>query len=258
MDGDTKADLLKWYKKESPDAIQIEDDDGSFYPKKISVPAIAYIPPAEPHVLITDWYENPQDWYDIHQLIEEFADQSFVAYYNGLYFASYTLSTSCLELTLKYEILRNGILDPSELEKSYFTFAKAIDYVDKLCLSRYKDRLIIANQLRNGIFHYNPKKLRPSLISVRNELYSLSTERKSQPAIIGSMDGSPIDDFDENDSLPDLSYLMNNTEWSKIALFTYKLMYAITKKLYGKTNLVKYLKEGQEDYRIRKNSHNSV
>jgi hypothetical protein len=255
MDGDTKADLLKWYEKESPDAIQIEDDDGSSYPKKISVPAIAYIPPAEPHVLITDLYENPQDWYDIHQLIEEFADQSFAAYYNGLYFASYTLSTSCLELTLKYEILRNGILDPSELEKSYFTFAKAIDYIDKLGLSKYKERLEIVNQLRSGIFHYNPRKLRRSLISVRKELYSLSTAKKSLPAIIGSLDGSSIDDFDENDSLPNLSYLMNNKEWSKTAFFTYKLMHDITKKLYGRANVVKYLKEGQEDYRKRKNMH---
>jgi hypothetical protein len=255
MVGDTKADLLKGYKKDSPDTTQIEDDDGSFYPKQIPVPSIECVPPAEPHVLITDLYENPQDWYYIHQLIEEYADQAFAAYYNGLYFASFTLSTGCLELTLKYEILRNKILEPSELEKSYFTFSKAINYAGELNLSRYKKRLLLANNLRNGIFHYNPKKLRPSLLAIRNELYSSSSERKSLPAIIGSFNGSPIDDFDKCDFSPGLSYLMENIEWSKIAFFTYKLMYAITKKLYGRDNIIKYLKESHEDYRKRKNLH---
>jgi len=255
MDGDSKADLLTWYKRQSPDTTHTEDDDGTYYPKKIPPPAMAYIPPAEPHVFITDWYENPQDWYDIHQLIEEFADQSFASYYNGLYFASFTLSTSCLELTLKYELLRNGIIDPSKLEESNFTFSKAIDYVDKLDLSRYKNRLITTNAIRNGMFHYNPKKLRPSIMSIRQEIYSQSSAKKSLPCIIGSLDGSPIDDFDESVFSPNLSYLMQNTEWSKIAFFTYKLMYNITKKLYGKTNIIKYIKEGREDYHRRKNSH---
>ena len=104
------------------------------------------------------------------------------------------------------------------------------------------------------MFHYNPKKLRPSLISIREELYSLSAERKSLPSIIGSMDGSPTDNLDNRDFLPDLSYLMENTEWSKIAFFTYKLMYDITKNLYGKSNVIKYVKEGLDDYHRKKNS----
>jgi hypothetical protein len=252
MDGDTKADLLKWYENKSPDAIQIEDDDGSFYPKKISVPAIAYIPPAEPHVFITDLYENPQDWYDIHQLIEEFTNQSFVSYYNGLYFASFTISTSCLELVLKYELLRKGILDPSTLDNGKFGLHEAINQIDKLDLGRYKKRLTITKEVRNGMFHYNPKKLRSSLISIREELYLYSTEKNSLPAIIGSADGTSLDDIDESDLLPNLSYLMNNTEWSKIAFFTYKLTYDITKKLYGKSNVMKYIKEAQDDYHQRK------
>lgn len=51
MDGDTKDDLLIWYKEKSPDAIGIEDDDGTFYPKEIRVLAIVYVPPAESHIL---------------------------------------------------------------------------------------------------------------------------------------------------------------------------------------------------------------
>lgn len=255
MAGSAKDYLIGGYKSESPDAIQQEDDDGTYYPKKIPIPAIAYIPPAEPHVFITDLYENPQDWYDIHQLIKEFANQSFVSYYTGLYFASFTLSTSCLELILKYELLRNGILESSELEKGKFGLSEAIDRIDKLDLGRYKERLIITKELRNGMFHYNPKKLRPSLISIRKKLYSYSTEKKSLPAIIGSLDGTPIDDFDESDFLPSLSYLMENTEWSKIAFFTYKLMYDITKKLYGKSNIIKYIKEAHDDYHQRKKLH---
>lgn len=185
-------------------------------------------------------------------MIEEFANQSFVSYYNGQYFASFTLSTSCLELVLKYELLRKGILDPSTLDKGKFGLHEAINQIDKLDLGRYKERLTITKEVRNGMFHYNPKKLRPSLISIREAIYSYSTEKKSLPAIISSLDGTPIDDIDESNFLPDLSYLMNNTEWSKIAFFTYKLMYDITKKFYGKSNVIKYIKEAQDDYPQRK------
>jgi hypothetical protein len=254
MNDDAKDDLLMLYEKQSPDAIGIEDDDGTFYPKKIPVPAIEYVPPAEPHILITDLYENPQDWYHISELINEFAKQSFASYYNGLYFASFTLSTSCLELTLKYELLRNKIIEPSKLEESNYTFGKAIEQIDKLGISKYKSRLDITHTLRNGMFHFNPKKLRESLISIGKELYS-PDKMESIPSIIGSMDGSAIEEFQENDFLPDMSYLLDNTEWSKIAFFTYTLMYDITKQLYGKENKIKYVKEGLEDYHRKKNLH---
>ena len=254
MDGDAKDDLLMLYKKQSPDAIGIEDDDGTYYPKEIPIPAIEYVPPAEPHILITDLYENPQDWYHISELIEEFADQSFASYYNGLYFASFTLSTSCLELTLKYELLRNKIIEPSKLEESNFTFFRAIEPIDKLGLDKYKPRLKIVHTLRNGMYHYNPKKIRESLNLIQKELYP-QEKVESIPSIIGSMGGSPIEVFQESDFLPDLSYLLDNTEWSKIAFFTYTLMYDITTQLYGETNRIKFVQEGLDDYDRMKNLH---
>lgn len=257
MGGSAKNYLIEAYKLESPDAIQQEDDDGTYYPKKIPIPAIAYIPPAEPRVFITDVYDDPKDWYDIHQLIEEFANQSYVSYYNGLYFASFNLSISCLELVLKYELLRTGKLDPSKLDKGNFGLHEAITKIDDLNLGKFKKRLTITKEVRNGMFHYNPKKLRPSLISIRKRLFSYSTEKKSPPAIslhaiIESHDSTPLDDIDDGDFLPGLSYLLDNIEWSKIAFFTYKLMYDITKKLYGKSNQIKYLKEALDDYHQRK------
>jgi len=246
-----KKDLLRFYKRQSPDYSQTEDDDGTFYPKKIPIPAIVYVPPAEPHILITDWYDNPQDWYHISELIEEFADQSFVSYYNGLYFASYTLSTSCLELTLKYELLRNKIIESSKLEESNFTFFKAIEQIDKLSLSEYKPRLDITHTLRNGMFHYNPKKLRDALILIGREQYQ-SDNGMEIPSIIGSINGGPIKESLESNFLPDLSYLLDNEEWSKIAFFTYSLMYDITQQLYGEKNKIKYVKEGLDDYDRKK------
>ena len=179
----SKKDLIRFYKRQTPDYSKTEDDDGTFYPKKIPVPAIIYVPPAEPHILITDWYDKPQDWYHISELIEEFADQSFVSYYNGLYFASYTLSTSCLELTLKYELLRNKIIEPSKLEEGNFTLFKAVEQIDKLGLSEYKSRLDITHTLRNGMYHYNPKKIRESLNLIQKELYPKENV-ESLPTII--------------------------------------------------------------------------
>jgi hypothetical protein len=250
----SKKDLIRFYKRQTPDYSKTEDDDGTFYPKKIPVPAIIYVPPAEPHILITDWYDNPQDWYHISELIEEFADQSFVSYYNGLYFASYTLSTSCLELTLKYELLRNKIIEPSKLEEGNFTLFKAVEQIDKLGLSEYKSRLDITHTLRNGMFHYNPKKIRDALILIGKELYH-SDSLMSNNSIVGSADGSAIEEFQESDFLPDLSFLLDNTEWSKIAFFTYTLMYDITRQLYGETNRIKYVKEGLDDYQRKEKLH---
>ena len=199
-------------------------------------------------------YDNPQDWYHISELIEEFADQSFVSYHNGLYFASYTLSTNCLELTLKYELLRNKIVEPSKLEEGNFTLFKAIEQIDKLGLSEYKPRLDITHTLRNGMFHYNPKKLRDALILIGKELYQ-SDSVMFNNSIVGSADGTVIEEFQEIDFLPDLSFLLDNTEWSKIAFFTYSLMYDITRQLYGEANRIKYVEEGLDDYHRKEKLH---
>jgi hypothetical protein len=192
-----------------------------------------YVPPAEPHVLISDLYKNPQDWYSISQLIPEFAIQSFASYYRGLFFASFSLSTNCLELILKYELLRNGLIEPLELEKN-FTFGTAIKQIVQLGLEKYKNRLEIANNLRNGMYHYNSKKLRDSLYSI---------------------DGGIFEELQDNDFLPNISYLLENTELSKVAFFTYSLMYDMTNELYGEANRIKYVKADLDDYHRTKNLH---
>lgn len=237
----TKEDLLNHYKLQPPDAIGIEEIDGTFYPKDIPEPDIAFVPLAEPHVVITDLYEDPQDWYYIRELIEEFGFQSFTAYYGGLYFASYTLSTSCLELTLKYELVRNGIIESAELEKSSCNFFWAIKQIKDINLEKYESRLNIVHKMRNGMFHFNPKKLNESLISIQNETIPPETE-----IFIGGLD--KLLKAQSSDFPWSISEYVDNKEWSKVAFFTYMLMYDITKQLYGIDQEIAYFKEGMEDY----------
>jgi hypothetical protein len=160
-----------------------------------------------------------------------------------------------LELTLKYELLRNKIIEPSKLEEGNFTLFKAIEQIDKIGLSKFKSRLDIINTLRNGMFHYNPKKLRGSIFLIRTELYQ-SDNGMEISSIIGSINGGTIEESLENNSLPDLSYLLRNEEWSKIAFFTYSLMNDITQQLYGEANRIKFVKEGLSDYHRKKNLQN--
>ncbi len=83
-----------------------EHDDGNFYPKDIKPVNIPFIQYPEPHVLITDLYENPEEWYGIYTIIGDFAEQSFLCYQKGYYHASMACAINCCEYVLKYEYLR--------------------------------------------------------------------------------------------------------------------------------------------------------
>jgi hypothetical protein len=189
------------------------------------------------------------------ELIEEFAFQSFTAYYNGLYFASYMLSTSCLELTLKYELVRNRKIDASELEKNNCTLFWAIERIDKIGLGKYKSRLAIIHNMRNGMFHFNPKKMTDSLISIQNE-----TIRPDIKVFIGVAGGPSesegVIEAHSGDFPWSISEYVDNKDWSKVAFFTYAVMFDITKQLYGEDKKIDYIKEGLKDYDLKKKQGN--
>ena len=222
-----KDNLLEHYNFSSPDSTQYEEIDGTYYPRDIPEPEISFIPPAEPHVIITDLYRDPQDWYYIRELIEEFVYQSYTAYYRGLFFASFNISTSCLELILKYELIRNGKHSYSELEKSYCTLYWAIERIDQIGLNEYESRLNVVHKIRNGMFHFNPKKLNESLVSIQDMIIDPETE-----FFIGSVsEDGEIFKAKSKDFPWSISEYSNNKEWSKVAFFTYQLMHDISKHL---------------------------
>jgi hypothetical protein len=208
-----KKRLLEKY--DSVSRFQIEDKDGSYYPKEIKVPDIDYIPPAEPHILITDWYENPEIWYYMIELIPKLAEQAFCCYSRGLYLASFLCSLNCIELTLKYEYVRK-LKTPKILEEQHFTLGTIIkkEELKKIRLAKYSKSLEILNSGRIGLLHFNPGRL----ISITSEL---------------GIDEIPTD---------------NLFVWSKFAYFAYNLMYEITSKLYGKKRRSYHIKRGLEDY----------
>ena len=243
-----RSPLLKRYSSDSPNHLQQEDDDGSFYPKHIQEPEISFIPLAEPQVIITDIYEKPKDWYYIPEAILEFAEQAYVAYYQGLYFASFMCSINCLELTLKYELIRKNPPFHQKLEGK-FNFSEAIKSVNTIGLTGFSNRLNCVNDARNGLFHFNPKNLKKSIHQMRKE----SLNQDVTDAIIGFMTTKDIGEIEIDELGGDLSYYLDNVEWSNMAFYAYSLMYDITKELYGEYKKIGFIKYGLDDYRKRQN-----
>ena len=211
--------ILEHYRDLAPDRIEIEGRGGSHYPKDIGEPDIPFITLPEPHTLITDWDENPQDWYDIPELIHELSYQSYAAYYRGLYLASLVCSMNCLELVIKYESLLHGE-NPERLEDPRYTFGQAIDGLGN-GLKEYEERLRLLNSARNGMFHFNPAKIKKAAREITPE----------------DADAIPTD---------------NVFELSLFAHFSYEVMHSITSYLYGEHRRKEFIEKGWEDYRKKK------
>ncbi|MGA2122567.1 MAG: hypothetical protein ABSG49_11095 [Methanoregula sp.] len=243
-----RSRLLRIFDQQSPYKIQQEDDDGTFFPREISEPEIVFVPLAEPHVIITDLYENPKDWYYIREIILDFAEQAYTAYYRGLYFASFMCSVNCLELTLKYEFVRRNKEEHSRFEGRKFNFNEIIRKSNDLGLKKYIPSLHCINNARDGLFHFNPKKLNISISQIRKDLM----KNEVTDAIIGIACGNDSIDIEDLDG--DLSYYLDNLQWSNMAYYAYSVMFDITKELYGEKMKLKFIKEGLADYEDRKMS----
>ena len=244
--------LVDKYKLDSPNQTRFEDMDGDFYPKDIEPPDIAFVPLAEPHVLVTDLYIKSEPWYYIRELIPKLAEQAFICYYSGLYFASFLTTLNCIELTLKYEYVRQKIIKPSELTEN-FTFGLAIqkDKLSKINFKKYYQILSILNDARIGIIHFNYKKLKHSTLKLL-----LSKRPKDGYITIENFDGKTIREKykpSEWYTVP----ISNSRDWSRFAFFAYDVMYKITKQLYGESKKGGYLKECLADYNKLKSLYGS-
>jgi len=243
--------LLKYYDNQSPANIQVEDIDDNFYPLEIPEPDIAYIPPAEPHILITDLYEKKDDWYIMSELIYDFACEAYASYYNGLYYASFMLSTTCLELTLKYELVRQKKILPQKLKESNYSFGQVQKdlkrkHFKNIRIGEYRKKIEIIGNVRNGMFHFNPDKLKESLELIDKDLFGSSKNLMAIGIALSSDEKKKGDYIDI--SINPLDEFLDNFEWNKVAYFTYSTIYSITKDLYGDAKKIPYIQEGVNDY----------
>lgn len=251
---DIVSELEELYQLDSPGTCPCEDRTGHFYPYPISVPGIAHIQYPEPHVLITDLYDDQQDWYHIRGLIGEFARQSFVCYNKGLYFASTAASISCVELTLKYECIRNG-KDPHTLEGNWTLGTAIIDCQKKGLFVEFDTKLNLINKARNGIFHFNPKKLREAITTIKNNIDEINSANNPDVEIkrMGLVyDGEIGRLVDESELPPDDPLTeLTNFEWSVIAYYSYELMNEIGRSIYGIEKKHEKYQESLADYSRR-------
>ncbi|VVC00871.1 Uncharacterised protein [uncultured archaeon] len=231
------------YATQTPDKIQVEDDDGSYFPKQIPLPIAQFIQFAEPHVLISEQNEDVKPWYNFRELIQELERQAFVSYYQGLYFASFMCSVSCLEYILKYEYVIKT-RDEGILQDNTTTFGKMVnEKLGSINLSKYKEELTNVNSLRNGFFHLNTDKLKSSVVNLRT--------KETQGVKINIMDI----DKDSVETLPmdkqyheDTFVIPDNREMSKISYHTYCLLNKIADERYGSNQQIGFIKESIKDY----------
>ena len=205
--------------------ITFEHEDGEIYPKEIEPPQITYIPPAEPHIIITDWYENDYDWYKMREIIESFAEESFLCYEMGLWYSSLASAINRCEYALKYEVLRKRFkIDKFEAEKlsldkkfslGSFTFNKK--YLDEINLEELHDKIKYLNDIRISLYHFSPEKNKK--ISSQGEI---DVERHSP---LSDEFGVPV-----------------------IAYRVYSIMKKLLSKLYNRNKAIKFFEEGISEW----------
>ncbi len=202
-------DLIVYYRFEQL-PLSIDNE----YPKLLKYYEIGYIPPAEPQVLITDVFNNPQEWYSVPSLIKEQFMQTYVCYFNGLYLASLSCAINTVELVLKYEYVRIE-KDPDKLTERYFTLGNIIyNELDKIKLEKFKEELILINDIRSGIYHYNTNKLKSVLTNFN------------------------------------IDYLDENMDYWCFVYFIYNVLSQIFIELYDSPEkTAKHIKEGLDDYK---------
>jgi len=212
-----------------------EHDDGEFYPKEIKPVEVGYVHPPEPHVLITDLYKDPQDWYPIYTLIEDFAEQAFLCYRKGFYHASISCSINCCEYVLKYEFMRRS---PREYAKElienkrrkgepqfalgFFTGNNSKNLNKLRIKKKFEKKLNFLNDIRIALYHFNPKKIR-------------NVQKKGRT-------------FIEKIANP----LTDELEVNRTALKAYDIMKELVENFYNDKTRIKFIREGLKDYRKRK------
>lgn len=201
-------------------------ENGEVYPKEISAPDIRYIQYAEPHVIITDWYDEHPDWYRMPHLIKGFAEESYLSYEMGLWYSSIASAINCCEYVLKYEILRKINHTDSKKAKQlsidrYFslgTFTKqGNDYLKQIKLKKFSRKILYLNDVRISIYHFSPER----------------AKKVSRKATLEVEKDAPMSD---EMVIPIIAYKV------------YSIMFELTSALYDKNMALKYVKEGINDW----------
>jgi len=203
--------------------IYFEHGNGEIYPKEIDIPKIEFIQYPEPHIIITDWYENPEEWYSLYTLIEPYAEQAYLCYNKGFWHASMACCINCCECILKYEYLRK--VDRKEANElilkmtlGFFTGDNAKNLSKLKIKKKFQSRLNYLNNIRNGLYHFNPKKIK-------------KINRKGKGFI--EKEANPITD---ELVIPITAYK------------AYSIMQDLINHFYNKKMKQKYIKEGLKDY----------
>lgn len=235
--GKEKLDLEEtfWHiinKKKNHRFITFENEKGEVYPKDIEYPEITYLQSPEPHVLVTNLYKNPKDWYYMNEFILRFAEEAFVSYQMGFFISAISCSINCCEYILKYEYLRylnkKNILEADRLSNDvYFTMGSFLKnnnpYLRQLKIkTKFFNKINYLNLVRSSIYHSNSKKAR-----------SLKKRGKS---------------FVERNSHPHDDLMI-----PIIAYNSYSIMLEIINHFYNLKRALEYLEEGKKDWmKLRK------
>ena len=211
--------------------LKIKYENGEVYPKDIKPPNIYYIQEPEPHVLITDLSDVEEDWYMLHDIIPDFAEEAFLTYDIGCWLASISSSINCCEYILKYELFRrlnsnDKLKLQGMLADTYLTFGKLINDGSYNCLAElgirsFYSKLDYLNAVRIAIYHNNQDKARK--VIQRGEI---EVERSA-----------PITD---KISIP------------IIAFRVYEIMQDLINHFYNKKKMLEYWKEGVVDWKRKR------
>jgi hypothetical protein len=206
-------------------------ENGDIYPKEVSPPNIRHIQYAEPHVIITDWYDENPDWYRMPHLIKGFAEEAYLSYELGLWYSAIASAINCCEYVLKYELLRKlnqtDKIKAEELSKDRFfslgSFTrKRSDYLKQIRLKKYLRKISYLNDVRVSIYHFSPERAKKV-----NRKGTLEIERDA-----------PISD----DMIIPI-----------IAFKVYSIMFELTSSLYNKNKALQHVKEGVKDWMKKRN-----
>lgn len=203
-----------------------EYENGDIYPKDIDEPDIRIIQYAEPHVFITDLYDEDKDWYHMPNLIKDFAEESYLSYQLGLFLSSIASAINCCEYILKYEYIRN--LNKNDKKKAEeksrdtkFSLGSFIyqsnNYLEELGIKKFHNMIEYLNDVRISLYHFSPDKENRAVS--KGELEVEEHARLSDSMV-----------------LPIVSYRV------------YSIMIELINYFYGKENAVKYAEECVADW----------
>ena len=203
-----------------------EYENGEVYPKDIEEPDIRVIQHAEPHVLVTDLYDENKDWYRMPKLIKDFAEESYLSYQLGLFISSIASAINCCEYVLKYEYFRHlNKTDKTRAEgkskDTKFSLGSFIHqnntYLEELNIKNFHSMIEYLNDVRISLYHFSPDKEGKATAKGK-----LEVERHA-----------PLSD---DMALPIVAFRI------------YSIMIELINHFYGRENALKYMDEGVADW----------